>query len=73
MSVIVKFEKEIDSCLSCPFHDEHKAGSDISRCGEYVVLKCTKLKRNIKTYDNDDYFVAGFTVEIPTDCPFNTK
>lgn len=70
MKALIKFEKEIDTCLSCPFSYQITNGSPCSMIGEYYELKCSKLERIIGKYNRDQYIKYDFTVEIPIDCPF---
>lgn len=69
--VIVKYEKNISSCLECPFHHEYTDGNPCDMNGEYFVLKCKKLDKKIATYDRDEYLKEDFNVDIPSICPFN--
>jgi len=71
MAVTIKMEKEIDTCLDCPFKSEYVMGHSYGMCGEYIELRCSKLGRKIKDYDKEDVLNDEFTVEIPDDCPFN--
>jgi len=67
---LIKFEKEIDECMACPFHDTLEKGSECSRIGIWYVSKCQYIGE-IKEHDydkmreDDDYC---FTV--PDNCPF---
>ena len=65
MKTIIKFEKEIDDCRGCPFHDTQRVGNPSSKVGEWLESHCEKIGEiRSHNYDKNKKFI------IPKECPF---